>query len=66
MKLLNGTKVRIISDNESYFDYLDCNLVITQCYYEDGKDENPIYDLDIISSTEEFPFSLYEWEFEVI
>lgn len=58
--------VRIISDNDNYIPYLNKDLTITEVYYDADKDGEPIYDLDIVGSTEEFPFSLYEWEFEEV
>lgn len=66
METLINKIVRITSDNENYIPYLDKDLIVTACYYEEGKDEEPIYDLDIINSLIEFPFSLYKWEFEII
>lgn len=66
MKRLLNKIVRITSGNENYQPYVDKYLIVTNRYFEEDKDEEPIYDLDIVNSTEEFPFSLYEWEFEVV
>ena len=65
VQLINKT-VRIVSDNENYTPYINKDLIVTQCYYQEDRDIEPIYDLDIVNSTEVFPFSLYEWEFEVV
>lgn len=66
MKPLINKVVRITSSNENYEPYTDKYLIVTERYYQEDRDEEPIYDLDIVNSTEEFPFSLYEWEFEVV
>jgi hypothetical protein len=57
---------RIVSDNESYIPYLNKDLIITACYFQEDKDIEPIYDLDLLGSDVVFPFSLYEWEFEEV
>lgn len=66
METMINKIVRITSDNENYIPYLNMDLVITERYYQEDRDDEPIYDLDIVGSDLEFPFSLYEWEFEVI
>ena len=58
--------VRIISDNENYINYTGIDLVITERYLQEGRDEEPIINLNIVDSGELFPFSLYEWEFEEV
>ena len=58
--------VRIISDNENYIDYIGIDLVVTERYFQEDRDEEPLFNLNIVDSGELFPFSLYEWEFEVV
>lgn len=66
MRNLIGKVVRITSDNENYIDYLGKEFVIVECYYQEGRDDEPIYDLGFIDVDGVFPFSLYEWEFEEV
>jgi hypothetical protein len=66
MRDLIGKVVRITSDNENYTEYLGKEFVIVECYYQEDRDDEPIYDLEFIDVDEVFPFSLYEWEFEVV
>lgn len=66
MEILIGKKVKIVSDNDSYAPYMGLALVIIERYFEEGKDEEPIYDFSIVDSNDTFPFSLYEWEFELL
>jgi hypothetical protein len=67
-RIKNSTVVRVTSDNPNYYKHLNKDLVIVESYYEEGKDEEPIYDLEFKDSSIKmlFPFSLYEWEFEVV
>ena len=64
-----GDKVKIISDNESYEDYVNETLIIDEIYH--NEDENPLYDMGIypdllfdltIENGDDFPYSLYEYE----
>lgn len=66
MKSLINKVVRITSDNENYKEYLDKELIIVESYFQEDRDDEPMYDLDIVNSIEVFPFSLYEWEFELV
>lgn len=70
MKTLKGKKVRIVSDNESYIDYLNQDLVITYAsnkgkYYDSSIYPEMLCDLSTIDG-ETIPFALYEYEFKVI
>lgn len=58
--------VRITSDNESYKEFLDMDLIVVERYYQSDRDDEPIYDLEIVNSGFKFPFSLYEYEFEEV
>lgn len=62
----NNTVVRITSDNPNYYRYLNKDFVIVECYYQEDRDEEPIYDLVSRIDSKVFPYSLYEWEFEVV
>ena len=59
-------KVRITSNNENYIDYVGIDLVIVERYYQEDRDDEPIYDLEVIATGESVPFSLYEYEFEEV
>ena len=67
-KIEVGDTIKIISDNENYEDYLDKEWTIENIAYDTGG--HPGYDeglsgqalVDCIG----LPFSLYEYEFEVV
>jgi len=65
-KELIGKKVRITSDNPNYYRYLNKELIIIESFFQEDRDEEPIFDLEFIDTEVLFPFSLYEWEFEVV
>lgn len=66
MKSLINKVVRITSDNENYKEYLDKDLIIVKSYFQKDRDDEPMYNLDIVNSIKVFPFCLYEWEFELV
>jgi hypothetical protein len=63
-----GDKVRIISNNENYSEFFDGVLTVSSIAtnsdehpgYDDGMDGIALYDF------EAFPFSLYEYEIELV
>ncbi len=68
-----GTKVKIISDNENYTEFLNQVLIIT--FVSRNTNDHPGYDeslspeklFDLKTETgEEVPFSLYEYEVKEI
>ena len=67
-----GQKVQITSDNESYIDFIDKPLVISDVF-RSSKD-HPGFDESAGSNLYEFynvdgvevPFALYDWEIELI
>ena len=70
MKLINK-KVRIISDNENYSEWLNRVLTITHADnkgvgYDDSCYPEKLCDLEDAETGEECPFALYEYEFEII
>ena len=70
MTLVNEI-VRITSDNENYIDWVDRNLSIThqtrEGYgYDSGMYPQWLVCLNDTDTGEECPFSLYEYEFEII
>ena len=64
-KNLVGRKVRIISDNENYIDYLNVDLVVKNASSDGPFYDETIYDLETTCG-EIIPFSLYDYEFEII
>jgi hypothetical protein len=71
-KLL-GRKCVIVSDNDSYEKYIGKKLIITNVAY--GTNEHPGYDTGLngqalcdfeTETGEDVPFSLYEFEFDLI
>jgi len=66
--------VRIISDNENYNDYIGKDLIITDAvnsvrenqFYDYSMNGMYLCDLEVVSTSEVVPFSLYEYEFEVV
>ena len=64
--------VRIISDNDNYIDYMGKDLIITDAvnsvrenqFYDYSMGGMYLCDLEVLSTGEVVPFSLYEWEFE--
>jgi len=73
-KELIGKKVRIISDNENYIYYTGKDLIITDAvnsvrenqFYDYSMNGMYLCDLEVVSTGESVPFSLYEYEFEVV
>lgn len=68
---LKGKRVRIISDNESYSEYLDKDLIIVDaynkgCFYDDSMFPEKLCDLEVAETGEQVHFALYEYEFEII
>jgi hypothetical protein len=64
-----GTKVKIVSDNENYEDWTDRVLIVTKCSnsgrgYDSGMYPEMLCDLMDVDTGEECPFSLYEYELE--
>jgi hypothetical protein len=69
-----GKVVRIISDNESYTEFLGKDLIIVDAI--NSVKESQIYDyfmngmylcdLEVLDSGLSVPFSLYEYEFEEV
>ena len=65
-----GSRVKIISDNENYVNYIDKTLVVT-CVevgglgYDDVMYPQKLMDLKTLEG-EDLPFSLYEYEVEKI
>jgi hypothetical protein len=72
MKNLIGKKVKIISDNDNYDNFRDEILVITHASnsgrgYDDSVYPDMLCDFSIKGKPNiEFPFALYEYEFEVL
>ena len=74
MNTLNGRKAQIVSDNENYEKFMGKTLVITHIAY--NTDEHPGYDdscegqalcdFEVEDTKEPVPFSLYEYEFELL
>lgn len=72
-KLLNK-RVKIISDNENYNEYLDKILIVTHVAksieehpgYDTGLNGEALCDFKVEKTNDEVPFSLYEYEFQVI
>lgn len=66
--------VRITSDNENYADYLDKDLIIVDAvnstrenqFYDYSMNGMYLCDLEVLETGLEVPFSLYEYEFEVV
>jgi hypothetical protein len=63
---LIGKIVRITSDNESYNEWFNRNLIITDAYKDTDDEAFPdlLCDLRDIETGEDCPFSLYEYEFD--
>lgn len=74
MKNLVGSTVRITSDNECYLEWMDRDLIIEgainsvsqSSLYDESMEGMYLCDLTCSVTGEEFPFSLYEYEFEVL
>jgi hypothetical protein len=69
-KNLVGQQVRIISDNENYEDFRNEVLICTHASnkglgYDSGLYPEMLCDFKC-QSGREFPFALYEYEFEII
>ncbi len=65
-----GSKVKIVSDNENYADYIDKTLVVTYSAvgglgYDDCMHPQKLMDFKTLEG-EDFPFALYEYEVEKI
>lgn len=70
-KTLNGSIVRIISDNENYNEWLDRDLIVRHCSNHGLGYDNCMYpellcDLEDSETGFELPFALYEYEFEIL
>jgi hypothetical protein len=70
-KNLIGKKARIISDNDNYDRFRNKTLVITHAEvggrgYDMGVYPEALCDFKILGSNQQFPFALYEYEFEII
>ena len=72
MKSLIGKKARIISDNENYSRFKNEILIVTHASnsgrgYDSGLYPELLCDFRIKGKpNKEFPFALYEYEFEVL
>jgi|ERR1035437_7759142 hypothetical protein len=72
MKNLIGKKVKIISDNENYADFKNETLVITYAsnsgkWYDSALYPEMLCDFEILGKPDkQFPFALYEYEFELL
>ena len=71
MKSLLGKKVRIISDNENYLEFLNKDLEVTfnsneGCGYDSVMYPEMLCDFKDVETGEDVPFALYEYEFEII
>lgn len=65
-----GTRVKIVSDNENYTDYINETLVVTHSEvgglgYDDCMRPQKLMCFETLQG-EEFPYSLYEYEVEKI
>ena len=66
--------VRIISDNDNYIDYIGKDLIIVDAvnsvrenqFYDYSMNGMYLCDLEVVSTGEVVPFSLYEYEFEEV
>ena len=70
MRNLIGKKCKIISDNECYSNYLCKELIITDAaneghYYDSSMYPEMLCDLKTLDG-DYVPFSLYEYEFELL
>jgi hypothetical protein len=70
MKNLIGKKVKITSDNDNYDDYRGKTLIVTDADNEGRGYDSALYPEMLCSfrctDGTDFPFSLYEYEFETI
>lgn len=72
MKNLIGRKAKIVSDNENYAPYRKETLIITHASnegngYDMGMYPQLLCDFELKGNNKkEFPFALYEYEFELI
>lgn len=71
MRNLVNKTVQIISDNENYIDWMDRDLIITHASnsgngYDSGMYPEMLCDLMDADTGENCPFSLYEYEFELV
>ncbi len=68
-QLLNK-RVKIVSDNENYTPYIDKVLICTYASREGNGYDSAVYPELLCDFTcedgEQFPFALYEYEFEII
>lgn len=70
-KKLVGKRVKIISDNENYIDWIDRNLKISYASNQGIGYDSTMYpemlcDLIDCDTMENCPFALYEYEFTII
>lgn len=71
---LIGKIVTIVSDNENYTEFLGKELVITDAinstresqFYDASMNGEYLCDLEVVETGEQLPFSLYEYEFEIV
>ena len=63
-----GDKIRIISDNDNYDKYRNMDLIVSHIAH--NTDEHPGYDTGLTGQAlvdcKDVPFSLYEYEFELV
>jgi len=69
-KNLVGKKAVIVSDNENYSEYINTVLVITYASnsgngYDSGMYPEMLCDF-VCENGDEFPFALYEYEFNIV
>jgi len=70
-KSLIGKKVKITSDNENYEPFIGKILIVTDASiggrgYDDSMYPEALCSFKLMGSNKEVPFSLYEYEFEII
>jgi len=70
-KSLVGKIVKITSDNDNYDKFKNKSLVITSATiggrgYDDAVYPDALCDLEVVKTGEAVPFSLYEYEFEIV
>jgi hypothetical protein len=66
--------VRIISDNDNYTEFLGIDLIIVEAvnsvrenqFYDSSMNGMYLCDLEVLESGLSVPYSLYEYEFEVV
>lgn len=71
VKNLVGKRIKIVSDNENYIDWIDRNLEISYASNKGNGYDSALYpemlcDLTDCDSGENCPFALYEYEFQIV